>query len=234
MDGEKDCLHCHDPKKPITSGEMAAIEKKAEALGIPLELLMENAGAAVARLVLEKFPNARRVVVFCGTGNNGGDGLVAARHLAGLVGFRVRVVMVGSPAKIKQKEALLNWRIANKLRKSLKISGFRKTMQVRADVVVDAMLGTGVHGLLREPILSAVRLINNSGSRNVAVVAVDTPTGLDPSTGLVAGRGGEAVKAAYTVTFHRMKKGFLKGQSRKYTGKVIIAEIGVPKEADVF
>lgn len=216
--------------RAITSEEMAAIEKKTEALGVPLELLMENAGASVARLVAEKFPNAGRVAVFCGTGNNGGDGFVAARHLAGL-GFRVQIVLVGKPEMIVKPEALLNWKIVRKLKKrSLKVYAFRKGMRVRADVTVDALLGTGVQGLLlREPILSAVRLIN-SGSWKV--VAVDTPTGLDPSDGKVAGNG--AVKADYTVTFHRMKKGLIKRQSGKYAGKLSVAEIGVPKEADVF
>ncbi len=214
---------------PITAEEMALIEKRAEALGVPLELLMENAGASVAKFILEKFPEAGRIAVFCGTGNNGGDGFVAARHLAGL-GFWVQVVLVGEPDRITKKEALLNWRITKRL-KSLRVASFRPGMKMRADVAIDAMLGTGVHGLLlREPILSAVRLIN-SGSWKV--VAVDTPTGLDPSDGKVAGNG--AVKADYTVTFHRMKKGLLlKGQSGKYAGKLSVAGIGVPKEADVF
>lgn len=213
-------------QRAITAEEMALIEKRTEKLGVPLELLMENAGASVARLVAEKFPKAGRVAVFCGTGNNGGDGFVAARHLAGL-GFRVRVLLVGRPEKIVKKEALLNWRIVRKMKSSLKVSVFRKGMRVRADVAVDAMLGTGVHGPLREPVLSAVRLINSGSWR---VVAVDTPTGLDPSTGKVA--GGEAVEADYTVTFHRMRKGFLEERSGKYSGKVSVAGIGVPKEAD--
>ncbi len=220
-------------KKAVTSREMAAIEKRTERLGVPLELLMENAGASVARLILEMFPKAKKITVFCGTGNNGGDGFVAARHLSGL-GFHVRVILVGKPAKITRKEALLNWRITKRL-KSISVASFRPGMKVRADVAVDAMLGTGVHGPLREPILSAVRFIN-SGSWDV-VVAVDTPTGLDPSTGEVAGMGvvggGDAVKADYTVTFHRMKPGFLREQSRKYAGKVVVAGIGVPEEADI-
>lgn len=217
--------------KAITSAEIAAIEKRTEAMGVPLELLMENAGAAVARLVAEKFPKARRVALFCGTGNNGGDGFVAARHLSGLVGFQVRVIMVGNPVEIRKMEARMNWEIVQKLKKrSLKVSAFRKGMQVRADVAVDALLGTGVHGRLREPILSAVRLINSGIWK---VVAVDTPTGLDPSDGKVA-IGGEVVKADYTVTFHRMKRGLVRRQSGKYAGKVSIAEIGVPKEGDVF
>ncbi len=207
---------------------MAAIEKKTEALGIPLELLMENAGAAVARLVVEKFPKARRVAVFCGTGNNGGDGFVAARHLSA-AGLDVQVFLAGKPGSIIKKEASLNWKIVKN--SSLKVSAFRKGMDIKADVAVDALLGTGVHGPLKEPILSAVRLIN---SGNWKVVAVDTPTGLDPSDGKVAASGDGVVKADYTVTFHRMKTGLVRRQSGKYAGKVAVAGIGVPKEADVF
>lgn len=216
-------------KRAITSTQMAAIEKRTERLGVPLELLMENAGAAVARLIIKKFPNAGRVAVFCGTGNNGGDGFVAARHLSA-AGLDVQVLLAGEPDNIRKKEALLNWKIVKN--SSLKVSAFRKgTMHIKADVAVDALLGTGVHGRLREPILSAVRLIN-SGSWKV--VAVDTPTGLDPSDGKVAGNGDEAVKAEYTVTFHRMKRGLVRRQSGKYAGKVSVAEIGVPNGADVF
>lgn len=211
--------------RAITSEEMARIEKRAEALGVPLELLMENAGAAVARLVAELFPKARRIAVFCGTGNNGGDGFVAARHLTGL-GFQVHVVLVGKPGNIAKKEARLNWKIIRKMKLGLTLSIFRKGMRIGADGVIDAMLGTGIHGLPREPILSAVRLIN---SRSWKVVAVDTPTGLDPSTGRVVS---EAVLADYTITFHRMRRGFLNAASKRYTGKVSVSGIGVPKEAD--
>lgn len=216
-------------KRPITSAQMALIEKRTELLGVPLELLMENAGAAVARLIIEKFPNARRIAVFCGTGNNGGDGFVAARHLSA-AGLDVQVLLAGEPDSIRKKEAFLNWKIIMNL-KSVKVSTFRAGMRVpNADVAIDALLGTGVHGRLREPILSAVRLIN-SGSWKV--VAVDTPTGLDPSDGKVAASDEEVVKAGYTVTFHRMKRGLLL-LGGKYAGKVSVAEIGVPKEGDVF
>lgn len=156
--------------RAITSEEMALIEKRAEAMGVPLELLMENAGASVARFVAEKFPKARRIAVFCGTGNNGGDGLVAARHLAGL-GFRIQVVLVGNPDRITKKEALLNWRITKRL-KSVRVTRFRAGMNVKADVVVDAILGTGVSGPVQEPALSAVRLVDSGKWK---VVAVDTP-----------------------------------------------------------
>jgi len=93
------------------------------------------------------------------------------------------------------------------------------------DMIIDAMLGTGLKGPLREPFSSVVRLINESGT---PVVSVDAPTGLNPSTGEVYG---VAVKATYTVTFHKVKRGFLK--AKKYTGEVIVADIGIPKEIEV-
>jgi len=104
------------------------------------------------------------------------------------------------------------------------LRGVRRYLR-RADVVIDAMLGTGLRGPLREPFASAVELINES---DIPVVSVDAPTGLNPSTGEVHG---VAVKAAYTVTFHRMKKGFL--GAGEHTGEVIVADIGIPREVEV-
>ena len=215
----------------ITAEEMAEIDKKAVEFGIPRLLLMENAGGAVARTIMEKFDHKLKIIVFAGTGNNGGDGFVAARHLANK-GAKVNVFLIGDPEGIRTEEARLNWNVIRRMERSIKIyvvrspSDRRKAKRYlkRADVLIDAMLGTGLRGSLREPFSSVVRLINESG---VPVVSVDAPTGLNPSTGEVLG---SAVKAVYTVTFHKMKRGFSK--AKEYTGKVIVADIGIPREVE--
>ena len=217
--------------KAITAEEMAEIDQKAVKFGIPSLLLMENAGGAVARVKMEKFNRKSNVVIFTGTGNNGGDGFVAARHLANK-GAKVRVFLIGDPGDIHTEEARLNWNLIQGMKRNVKIHVARTPSDLkrarrylkRAGVIIDAMLGTGLKGQLREPFASAVRTINESG---IPVISVDAPTGLNPSTGEVHGL---AVKATYTVTFHRMKKGFLK--ARGYMGEITVADIGIPKEIE--
>jgi len=210
----------------VTSEEMAKLDRAAEGMGIPRLLLMENAGAAVARRLVGRFGPCR-VLVLAGTGNNGGDGMVAARHLRNL-GCEVELVLVGDPSEIRTEEARTNWRIVSAM-KGIGTVSYSALENLRermgwADVVVDAMLGTGVKGELREPVLSIVRELNSSGK---PVVAVDTPTGLDPSTGRICG---EAVRASMTVTFHAAKSGF--AGREEYTGQVWVEDIGIPRELE--
>lgn len=215
----------------ITAEEMAKVDRKAAEFGIPSILLMENAGSVVARIITEKFGTKLKVVVFVGTGNNGGDGLVAIRHLMSKRA-KVNVFLIGDPGDIRTEEARLNWNVIQKMRQNVKIHVVKSLHDLkgvarylkRADVIIDAMLGTGLKGPLREPFASAARLVNVS---KVPVVSVDAPTGLDPSTGEVHG---VTVKATYTVTFHRMKMGFLKAKG--YVGEVIVADIGIPPEVE--
>lgn len=219
-------------KLAITAEEMAEIDQKAKNFGIPPLSLMENAGGAVARMTMKKFGHKLKITLFAGTGNNGGDGFVAARHLAN-GGAKVDIFLIGKPDNIRTGEARRNWNVVRKMRQNIGIhvvkshADLKKTQCYlkRTDVIIDAMLGTGLKGLLREPFASAVRLINKSGR---PVISVDAPTGLDPSTGEVHGI---AVKAACTVTFHKMKKGFLK--AKRYTGEVTVADIGIPKEVEI-
>lgn len=218
-------------REAITAEKMAEIDKKAVEFGIPRLLLMENAGGAVSRTIMEKFGHELNIIVFAGTGNNGGDGFVAARHLANK-GAKVNVFSIGDPKGIRTEEARLNWNVIRRMERSIKVYVVRNPSDLKkakryingADVFLDAMLGTGLRGPLREPFPSIVRLINESG---VPVVSVDAPTGLNPSTGEVQEF---AVKATYTVTFHKMKKGF--SRAKEYTGEVIVADIGIPREIE--
>jgi len=215
----------------ITAEEMAKVDRKAAEFGIPSILLMENAGGVVARTITEKFGTKLKVVVFVGTGNNGGDGLVAIRHLMSKRA-KVNVFLIGDSGDIRTEEARLNWNVIQKMRQNVKIHVVKSLPDLkgvarylkRADVIIDAMLGTGLKGPLKEPFASAARLVNVS---KVPVVSVDAPTGLDPSTGEVHG---VAVKATCTVTFHRMKMGFLKAKG--YVGEVIVADIGIPPKVE--
>ncbi len=218
----------------ITSSEMAAIDENAEWLGVPRVLLMENAGAWIARIVYQWLGGVAgaRVAVFCGTGNNGGDGLAAARHLAGL-GAEVIVILVGDHEKIRSREARINFEAVRAMRESIKLFIIRTIEDLEkirreieeSEVIVDAIFGTGIRGPIAEPWRSAIQLINSLKSLKIAV---DIPSGLNPDTGEA---GDTCVNADVTVTFHRPKRGM--PAAADYCGEVIIAPIGIPPEAEI-
>ncbi len=197
---------------------------------------MENAGRCIADKVSE-LSKPYKVKIFTGTGGNGGDGFVAARHLLNR-GFEVEVILLSHPSRIKSGEALENWEVLKKIGylNPLKIRVVSDSSQLEDEagldskIVIDAILGTGVHGKLREPVSSAVDLINSS---NGIKVAVDVPSGLDPLTGEVSDK---AVKADLTVTFHRAKTGLKKAKKlgNNHVGEVEVCDIGIPGEAEVF
>lgn len=207
----------------LTPDEMSEAEKEAIARGRGVEILMENAGSAVAAVVDERYRQrgSRRAMVVCGTGNNGGDGFVAARHLKEK-GWSVLVLLLGAPFRIKTEEARKNWERVERLVVSISDTAKLKTQQKyfdRSDVIVDAILGTGARGGLREPAATAVRMINGA---TAARVAVDIPSGLDPLTGEVSG---PTVRADVTIALHRPKTG-LRGKD-EYTGEVVVVPIGI-------
>ncbi len=219
--------------REVTSEDMSVIEENAENLGFDRRLMMENAGAAVADFISECMDvRGKAIVVVCGTGNNGGDGFVAARHLRNL-GASIKVILLGQPSDIRSEQSKANWILIENM-EDVEKRFVRDVSQLldadrllqESDLIVDAILGTGVEGALREPILSVVGLINKAEKPKYAV---DTPSGLNPSTGQVHG---DAVKADYTITFHRMKRGF--AGKREYTGTVSVVEIGIPAEAEFF
>ncbi|MCL4436969.1 MAG: NAD(P)H-hydrate epimerase [Thaumarchaeota archaeon] len=210
---------------------MERIDANSEKLGVPRILLMENAGRAIAEHLKNHFKTlaGKKIVVVAGTGNNGGDGFVAARHLAGY-GAKITVILLG--LDVKTSEAATNWRALKSMTKTVRLiarsdAGFEEELErsiLDADIVVDAIFGTGIKGLLKPPQSTAIDLINRS---KAYAVAVDIPSGLDPLTGEVHDR---AVAADTTVTFHRVKTGLLKRSD--LTGEVILAPIGVPPEAE--
>ncbi|MGH2464459.1 MAG: NAD(P)H-hydrate epimerase [Candidatus Limnocylindrales bacterium] len=225
---------------PMTAEAMTGADRKAQALGVPGNRLMEQAGSAVAAAVRAVALDQGRlgsgpILVMCGQGNNGGDGFVAARRLARL-GLAVLVVFVAPEAKPGTPDAAVNWdRLANEASVTRIHAPSTRDLVIlgqgveKASVIVDALLGTGVRGALRDPIRMAVEMIRRAALAGVPVVAVDTPTAVD----LTSGEASEpAVRADLTVTFHRPKTGLLTRRGAALAGKVLVAPIGIPLEAD--
>nr|AHM02004.1 carbohydrate kinase [uncultured miscellaneous Crenarchaeota group] len=213
----------------ITSPEMRALEINAEYYGVSRLQLMETAGRNVAHEIASRFkPKNTRVAIFCGSGGNGGDGFVAARHLTCL-GFEVEVILAGKTSNISDESANSNWLALQPLRNTLIISEVYDSKlipDVAAEVAVDALLGVGLKGKLRPPILQLVEKINEM---EVFRIAVDVPTGINSDSGEVLGN---AVKADLTVTFYKAKPGHAK--AREYTGELVVRDIGLPPEFERF
>jgi NAD(P)H-hydrate epimerase len=226
---------------PAISAEMmTGADHRAQALGYPQERLMEHAGTAVAAAVKALAIDLGRwgtgpIVILCGPGNNGGDGYVVARRLA-LAGARVIVGVLATESRPKGAAAARNWdRIAHDtgidkvhLPVARDVAMFGTGID-KAAVVIDALLGTGVRGSLRDPIRTAVDIIERARDAGVPIVAVDTPTAVDLSSGEPSE---PAVRADLTVTFHRPKTGLMTRRGAAFAGKVLVAPIGIPPAAD--
>jgi len=209
----------------ITVEQMYHIENKGHDMGFLKKFMMENAGAAAVRRLVEKLENveSKNILIFVGLGNNGGDGLVMARHLAGY-GAKVTVILLGTHDKIKTEESNWNWSILQKMPSVKLISGDSFDFDFKPDVIVDGILGTGITGEIREPYASAINYINQT---DCFKFAVDVPSGLDPQTGETANI---FTKCDMTVTFHKMKQGIPK--RKDLTGELYAEKIGIPPEAE--
>ena len=209
----------------ITVDQMYNIENKGHDMGFLKKFMMENAGAAAVRRLVEKINDvkSKNILIFVGLGNNGGDGLVMARHLAGY-GAKVTVMLLGSPDKIKTEESNWNWGILQKMASVNLLHGNSLNFDFRPDVIIDGILGTGMSGEIREPYASAINYINET---NCYKLAVDVPSGLDPQTGETANI---FTKCDMTVTFHKIKQGIPK--RKDLTGELFAEKIGIPPEAE--
>jgi NAD(P)H-hydrate epimerase len=209
----------------LTRDEVRDVDRRAiEEYGLPGVVLMENAGRGCAELI-DRGP----VVICCGRGNNGGDGYVIARHLANRR-IAVEIVSVCDIAQLKG-DARINADVAVKAglpiavaTESVQWEALRKRMCESA-WIVDALLGTGFTGALKDPYPAAIRTVNSSSGNGVRVLAVDVPSGLDVDSGLPAA---ECIKADVTATFVAVKPGFLQQAAKPFLGKVEIVDIGVP------
>ena len=215
----------------ITADRMAEVDRNAAALGVPRSKLMESSGNALARVVRERTDPGARVTMVCGRGNNGGDAFVAARFLANR---DVTVLLAGRPETIRTRIAHDNWTALE--RAELPHETLRDTAAIPADdprladadLLVDALLGTGVRGALREPERTLVERLN---ATSVSVVSVDVPSGMDADTGEPT--GDRAVAADGVVTFHDAKPGLVERADRG-AFELTVADIGVPPAAERF
>jgi len=227
-------------RTPIGAQAMAGADRRAQAMGVRGDRLMEHAGMAVAAAAKALAEATDRwlkgpILILCGPGNNGGDGFVAARHLA-RAGAEVAAVLVSGEARPGTPDAARNWdRLENEGRVTRTLAGSVRDLAMlgqnvdKASIVVDAMLGTGIHGALRDPMRSAVDIAKRARAAGVPVLAVDTPTAVDLSSG---DPSDPVVRADLTVTFHRPKTGLLTKRGALLAGKVLVAPIGIPPEAD--
>lgn len=202
--------------KSVSVKEMQEMDRKAiEEAGIPSIVLMENAGRSVAEAA--GAVDGKKVAIFCGTGNNGGDGFVAARYLA-KKDAEVKVYVVGKKARIKGDAKV------NLERIGLEAKEIDSPVEFNADLIIDAIFGIGLKGEVKEPARAIIKDLN---AKSVPIIAVDVPSGLNADSGEVLG---EAIKATKTVTMQFPKKGFCINQGPEHVGEVVAVDIGIPEE----
>ncbi|WP_336327793.1 NAD(P)H-hydrate dehydratase [Halovenus sp. HT40] len=205
----------------IAGSEMAVVDANAAALGVPRKQLMESSGNAIARVARELADPEESITIVAGRGNNGGDAFVAARFLDQ---FDVRVLLLGRADAIGTEIARENWdalELAECTREEVRDSTAIDLGE--PDLLVDAMLGTGVTGSLRQPEATAAEAINDS---DASILSVDVPSGFDAETGTVPAG---AVDADHVVTFHETKPGL-----PDLDVPVTVADIGIPEAASEF
>jgi hydroxyethylthiazole kinase-like uncharacterized protein yjeF len=207
------------PEALYTAIQVREFDRLAiERHGIAAATLMERAGAAAFTLLRARGPRARRVGVICGTGNNGGDGYVVAR-LAKSAGLTVFVLTVGDPARRKGDALAMHDAAAAA---GVPIQPFADVLPAQADVIVDALFGTGLERPVEEPWRDAIEAIGRSG---VPVLAVDIPSGLHADTGAVMGA---AVRAEATMSFIGLKAGLFTGAGREHAGEIFFDDLAIP------
>ena len=211
--------------KVLTAGQMGEIDHRAQELGLAVEVLMENAGRSVAEEIAARVPDlvGKKIVVVAGKGNNGGDALVAARHLQNR-GAEVQALVLGEQGKLPPapaaNAAVLEVEYLPDEESLERLAGALEG----AEIVVDGLLGLGIKGAVRGYYAHAIEEINRSGA---LVVAVDLPSGLDADTGHVEG---PCVRADLTVTMALPKLGLLFYPGRDFVGELAVGEVGYPRK----
>lgn len=219
--------------KTVTRAQMQALDHQAiEEYGIPALLLMENAGRGTADQFCFQAEQARydpkHLLFLCGRGNNGGDGLVTARHLASR-GYGVEVLLFGDPSKMSE-EVRINYDIVQKMKLPLHRIPENASEEAvkpyfsKADVIVDALFGIGLDRPVTGLFFDVIVALNFARKK---VLSLDIPSGLDADTGQVLGA---AVRATWTAAMGFPKKGFLVPEGAKYVGELWVIDIGLPKK----
>ena len=202
--------------KSLTVAEARAVDADAvQRLGMPTVLLMENAGRAVAEEALRL---GTQFLVLCGPGNNGGDGLVAARHL----GTAAQVHLLAEPDPARSPDAALQLRILRAAGRTVQVGPSLPPVPAPGTVWIDALHGTGLARPLEGAALAWVLAMNAAAGPKLAV---DIPSGLHGDTGEVLGA---AVRADVTVTFVAPKHGMLRGAGPAHCGRIVVAGLGLP------
>jgi len=213
--------------KPMSREEVRSIDARAiSQFHIPGVVLMENAGRGAAELLMKQTPTGS-ILICAGKGNNGGDGFVIARHLS-ISGHTVEVLLFCDPEE-QAGDALINFQIIEASRIPIHVFGNQPNYELlakrfsSAEWVVDALLGTGTQGELRDPFPQIIQCLNQSEKK---VMAVDLPSGMDCDSGQPIG---ECVVANLTATFVAPKLGFTQPDAARFTGDVHVIGIGVPQ-----
>jgi|SRR6185369_12007844 len=216
--------------RALSRDEVRGVDTRAiHEYGIPGVVLMENAGRGAAELLIELGINGQ-VVICAGKGNNGGDGFVIARHLD-LHGYDVRVLLFCDPSELSG-DAAINCRVLSAAhlggdwKAALLTAAQLDGEFAAADWIVDALLGTGTRGEIREPYVTAIHAINRATQAGKKVLAVDLPSGMDCDTGQPLG---PSVRAHHTATFVARKIGFDRTGAEQFTGTVHVVHIGIPR-----
>ncbi len=213
--------------KRVGADEIRELDRLATRdYSMPALLLMENAGRSVSDVILREY-KACKVLIFIGKGNNGGDGLVVARHLANH-GYFVQVALLEDPSRLKA-DPLLNFSIVSKMNIPRVLLAAASDEKIPAycqesELVVDAIFGVGIHSPVCGIFEKAILAINGS---HRPVVSIDIPSGLDADTGQVHG---VAVRATQTVTLSLPKRGLFEGEGPRYSGEIRVVDIGMPRE----
>ncbi len=215
-------------KRIVTPAEMQEIDRKTiQEYAIPGEALMEKAGQSVHDAILTYYSGCRnmRIAIFCGKGNNGGDGLVVARLLK-LSGAQPRVFILGSMQALRTDSLVqYNKVIAAGLQPTFLDEERFEKFEERPDLIVDALMGTGARGDLRGALYQIVRTINEWRAEGSKIIAVDIPSGLNGESGRPENM---VIRAHLTVTMGLPKTGLLFGDGKNYTGELIVADLGFP------
>jgi ADP-dependent NAD(P)H-hydrate dehydratase / NAD(P)H-hydrate epimerase len=201
----------------ISEAEVKVLDKNSEFFGVSILQLMENAGKNVAEFVKNQIKNTKNnILIFCGTGNNGGDGCVAARYLQ--TDYHVSVFLVGSEMKTEIARKNLQKLQTTNVKVFSSLKDVDSLLQAN-DVIIDALLGIGLSGDLKEPFGTIVKKINAASKK--IIIAIDVPTGM----GTIL-----AITPQYTVTFHDVKE----GMNEKNSGKILVSDIGIPEDATTY
>lgn len=216
----------------VQADKMRELDQEAtRRFGIPGLILMENAGLSIVDVILKRFwdgePREKRIFIIAGPGNNGGDGFVVARHLFNR-GALVDILITAPPESYRG-DAAVNLKIVSGMGIPLRVFDPERIREIQdvlahADLVLDALFGTGFRGVPREPVASLIRLVNETGK---TVLAVDLPSGLEADTGRVAG---DCMRARVTVTMGMPKIGLYLEPGTQYAGEVVVGDISFPPE----